>query len=87
MTPMICSVAALVQEWHCAMVCGDPSVATGGAEDGEAGSGLRMNKDDVSSGRFVVAVSPVFSAVSIDVDPEFNAIHQRRADAQVCAQI
>lgn len=46
--------------------------------------GVRANSHDESFGHFVVAVSPVFPDVHIDADPEFNAIHQKRANrAQV----
>lgn len=52
----------------------------------EVRDAVRTNMNDQTFGSFVVTVSPVFPAVHVDADPEFNAIHQRRANRKQVAQ-
>lgn len=46
----------------------------------EVREGVRKCEADASFGSFVVTVCPVFPLVYMDPDPEFNAIHQYRAN-------
>ena len=52
----------------------------------EVRDAVRTNKNDQTFGSFVVTVSPVFPEVRVDADPEFNAIHQRRANQKQVAE-